>query len=177
MKRYFVPILLLMGLWFQPISISAQTTRPQIKRPAEEVIANARKMMEELFADLKAGKSEKIAKWMIDQIGYAWDASTKLQNMNEYKSKLDIILLSPPANAYGKLDGYDLLDESFLPGSDRYFRLTYISYHEGAPLIWEFRFYVKPDRKVALNYIGWSEKNPFEYISTSEMLLQLWYEK
>jgi len=84
--------------------------------------------------------------------------------------------MSPPQSSYGKLDGYDLMDESYLPGSVRYFRLTYISYHEGAPLIWQFRFYVKPNGKIALNYITWSEKNPFEFLSTSDMLLQFWFD-
>ncbi|MCG8607294.1 hypothetical protein MJD09_20220 [bacterium] len=74
---------------------------------------------------------KKMAEWMVDQLGYAWDASTKLQNKNEYQSKIEIILLNPPANAYGTMDGYDLIEESYLPGSNRFFRLTYISYHEG----------------------------------------------
>jgi hypothetical protein len=177
MKRYCVTILLLTGLLFMSIPAIAQTFHPQLKKPNEKVIAEARKMAEGLFADLKTGNSEKMAKWVVEQIGYAWDASTKLKNMNEFKSKLDIILLSPPQNAYGQLDGYDLIDESYLPGSNRYFRLTYISYHEGAPLIWQFRFYVKPDGKIAVNHIGWSDDNPFEYLSTSDMLLQRWYEK
>ena len=88
---------------------------------------------------------------------------------NDFKSKLDLVITSPPVTPYGKLSGYDLIDEAYLPNSNRYFRLVYISYHEGAPLLWEFRFYVKPDGKIALNYIVWSEKNPFEYMSNAEM--------
>jgi len=131
-------------------------------------------MVAGLFSNLKEGKTEDIAKWIVSEIGYALDAPTKVKNTSEYKSKLDIVLISPPASAYGKLDGYDQIDEAYLPGSPRYFRLSYNSYHEGAPLIWEFRFYVKPNRTVGLNYISWIEKNPFEYLSTSDMLLTHW---
>jgi hypothetical protein len=135
-------------------------------------MTNAKQMVENLFADLKIGKSEKMAKLIAEEIGYAWDDSTKRESVNAFKSDFDLILRDPPAAKYGKLQGYDLIDESFLPHSNRYFRLVYISYHEGAPLIWEFRFYVKPNGKIALNNIVWSEKNPFEYISTSDMLLK-----
>ena len=132
-------------------------------------------MVSNLFEDLKAGKSQEIAEWIASQIGYNWDATTKVQQTNEFKSQLDIILINPPASSYGSLDGYDLIDESYLPGSDRYFRRTYISYHEGAPLIWEFRFYVKPDGTTTMNAIQWEAQNPFEYMSTSDMLLNRWY--
>ena len=76
---------------------------------------------------------------------------------------------------HGKMDGFDLLKESILPGTNRYFRLTYMTYHEGAPLLWEFRFYVKPDGKPKLTYVSWNDKNPFEYLTSPEMLIDQWY--
>jgi len=153
----------------------AQLGKPKIVSPSATAVSEAQKMVEKLFTNLKEGKSEEIAKWLVDQIGYAWDAATRVKNVNDYKSKFDMILLSPPANQYGKLSGYDLIEESALPGTDRYFRLTYITYHEGAPLVWEFRFYVKPDGDLALSACGWSDKNPFEYLSTGDMQLLRWY--
>ena len=152
----------------------AQTFRPQRMMPGENVINQARELTSQVFSDLKNGNSEKIAKWIVEQVGYTWDASQKVQQTSDFKSKLDVILLDPPAGPYGKIDGYDLIDESYLPGSNRYFRLSYISYHQGAPLVWEFRFYVKPNSEVALNHISWTEDNPFQYLSTNEMLLPIW---
>jgi hypothetical protein len=157
--------------------VGAEARRPASITPQPDVLQAAHRMVEDVFANLKAGKTDAIAKWMADQIGYTWDASTRIKNMNDYKSKLDIVVVSPPAGYYGKLDGYDLLQESYLPGTDRYFRSVYISYHEGAPLLWEFRVYVKPDGKVAVSAVSWSDKNPFEYLATSDMLLDLWISK
>ena len=134
-------------------------------------------MAEQLFANLKAGESEKIAQWIVNELGFTWDATTKVQNMNDYKAKMDIIKISPPQGSFGALAGYDLIEESYLPGSDRYFRTTYISYQEGAPLIWEFRFYVKPDGRVSLSFIGWNPQNPFEYLAKPDMQLERWYKR
>lgn len=156
---------------------SAQTVPARVKAPNAEATSAAYKIAEGVFAKLKDGKTEDIAKTLAEHVGRAWDASTRVKNMNDYKSKLDMISISPPEGAYGKLSGFDLIEETSLPGSDRYFRLTYISYHEGAPLIWEFRFYVKPDGKVTLNSCAWSDKNPFEYLSTPDMQLSRWYER
>jgi len=158
-----------------PTHLRAQLDKPRIMTPSADLVSAAYKMAEGIFANLKSGKSEDIARGLVEQIGYAWDAGTKIQKVNDFKSKLDMILLSPPAGSYGKMSGYDLIEESSLPGTDSYFRLTYISYHEGAPLVWEFRFYVKPDGKLALSACMWSDKNPFEYLSTADMQLLRWY--
>jgi hypothetical protein len=172
MKRRAVPfIIVLMSAWAPLFPGVNQIDRAEA---SGEAVAAGRKMVASLFSNLKEGKTEDIAKWIVSEVGYALDAPTKVKNTSEYKSKLEIVLISPPASAYGKLDGYDQIDEAYLPGSSRYFRLSYISYHEGAPLIWEFRFYVKPNGKVGLNYISWIEKNPFEYLSTNDMLLTHW---
>lgn len=165
----------LVVVFLLPTLTRAQLGRARLVTPNAEHVAAAYKLADGLFANLKAGKNEEIAKWMVEQIGYAWDAGTKIKNANDYKSKLDMILLSPPAGSYGKMSGYDLIEETSLPGTDRYFRLTYLSYHEGAPLVWEFRFYVKPDKTLALSSCGWTDKNPFEYLSSADMQLLRWY--
>ncbi|MDP9339141.1 MAG: hypothetical protein M3P45_09765 [Acidobacteriota bacterium] len=160
---------LLLGiLLFVPLRLMPQSVKQELKTPAPEALVAARKACTDVFSNLAAGKSEDIAAWITNEIGYTRDAASKISLKNDFKSKLDLVLASPPVTPYGKLSGYDLIEETYLPHSNRYFRLTYISYHEGAPLIWEFRFYVKPDGKVALSYIVWSEKNPFEYISSPE---------
>lgn len=168
-------LVFLVGAAFIPVALHAQLDRPRIVTPNAEAVAAAYKMAEGLFTKLKTGKNDEIAKWLVDQVGYPWDAATKVKSVSDYRSKLDMILLSPPEGQFGKMSGYDMIEESSLPGTDRYFRLTYLSYHEGAPLVWEFRFYVKPDGKVTLSACSWSDKNPFEYLSTADMQLLRWY--
>lgn len=177
MKKVFYKILILLVLAISAFLLTAQKFNSDEKIPDVNVLSEAHDLVQNLFKELSDGKSEKIANWIVEQIGYNWDVTTKIQQASDFKTKLDIILIDPPESAYGKLDGYDLISESYLPGSDRYFRLTYISYHMGAPLMWEFRFYVKPDGEISLNYISWAETNPFEYLSTNDMLLPLWYKK
>ena len=147
------------------------------KKPTQESIQAAHKIADQMFSNLKDNKTQEIADWMVREMGKSWDASTRLRNTNEYKSKLDAIAISPPAGDWGKLDGYDLIDESYLPGSDRFFRLVYQSYHEGAPLLWEFRFYVKNTGDVTLNAFAWIVKDPFEFMSESRMLLNRFYDR
>jgi hypothetical protein len=88
---------------------------------------------------------------------------------DDFKNELDLIMTSPPVTPYGKISRYDLINESYLPNSSRYFRLICISYHKAAPLIWEFRYYVKPDGKIAMSDIQWSETNPFEFVTKPEV--------
>lgn len=159
------------------LPVQGQVHRHSDKKPTLESIQTAYKMAEEVFANLKANKTQEVADWMVSQIGKTWDASTKLRNTNEYKSKLDAIAISPPAGDWGKLSGYDLIDETYLPGSDRFFRLLYISYHEGAPVLWEFRFYVTNAHDVTLNAMSWVVKDPFEFLSESRMLINKFYDQ
>ena len=177
MNKRLAAVLVSVILVVVAFSAIAQTINRPEKAPGAEAIAEAKKMTEGLFADFKNGHSEKMATWIVNEIGYSWDAAKRMTQTGEFRSKLDYISLNPPQSPYGTLDGYDLIDESYLPGTNRYFRLGYMSYHEGAPLIWEFRFYVKPNGKVALTYIAWSEENPFEYLAHSDMLLPLWYKE
>lgn len=151
--------------------IQAQAYKPVYRAPQPEVQAAAKKMCTVVFENLKAGKTAEIADWIVAQLGYSYSEAEKMTKRNDFKSKLDLVLAGPPASPYGKPDGFDILDEAYLPGSGRYFRHVYISYHQKAPLVWEFRFYVGPDNQVALTFITWSEKNPFEYLASSDMRL------
>ena len=169
MKRFYFWALALPMVF--PLTVASQSSKAEVKAPSAEAVSAARKACTDLFSNLAAGKTDEIATWITNEIGYTRDAASRMTLKSDFKSKLDLVIASPPVTPYGKLSGYDLIDEAYLPNSNRYFRLTYISYHEAAPLIWEFRFYVKPDGKPALNYIVWSEKNPFEYMSAPEMRL------
>ena len=168
-------ILAIIGCLLFSTPALAQLGKARPGSPDATAVSKAYKLAEGLFERLKEGKNEEVAKWIVEEIGFAWNESTKLKNTNEYIGKLDLIQLSPPDGSYGTLDAYDLIEESALPGSDRYFRLTYITYHEASPLVWQFRFYVRPDKSVALHYFGWSDKNPFEYLSTGDLQLLRWY--
>ncbi len=147
-----------------------QTPTRTGKTPSREALYEAHKDCADLFANLASGNTEEAARWITDEVGYTRDDDAKQQMRDSFRQKLDAVLTSPPASPYGKLSGYDLLEESYLPNSARYFRLVFISYQEAAPLVWEFRFYVRPDGHVALENVEWSEKNPFEYMATPEML-------
>jgi hypothetical protein len=155
----------------------AQLFRPAIRVPSAEKVSEAKKMATDLFSKLKEGQTQEVAQWIVRQVGYAWSAQEKVKKTGEFKSSLDLILIGPPDGAFGKLDGYDLIEESYLPGSDRYFRLTYMTYHQASPLLWEFRYYITPEGKVTLHWIAWSPENPFEFLTKSEMLLDQWYGK
>ncbi len=153
----------------------AQPFRPAIRIPSAEKVVEARKMATDIFAKLKEGKTEEVAKWIVQEVGYAWSPQDRVKKTGEFKSSLDLLLIGPPDGAYGKLDSFDLIMESYLPGTDRYFRLTYMTYHQASPLLWEFRYYLTPEGKVTLHQIAWSPENPFEYLTKSEMLLNQWY--
>lgn len=141
------------------------------KIPKPEYLSDAKKMAATFFENLKKQKHKENADFIVNSLGQTWDESKKIAERNDYMAKFEIISLAPPKGVYGSMDGYDLIEEGFLSGSDRYFRHTYIAYHQGSILIYEFRFYVDSKEKVTLHYIGWSEKNPFEYMSTPDMLL------
>jgi hypothetical protein len=152
----------------------AQLFKPELKVPKADALSAARKTCTDMFAKLKDGQSEAIAAWIVEQVAFSRDEASKLNLKNDFRSKLELVLANPPVSPYGTLAGYDLVDEAYVPGSDRYFRLTYMTYHQRAPLLWEFRFYVKPDGVVSLHYISWNETNPFEFLATSDMMLPRW---
>ncbi|ASB49155.1 hypothetical protein [Alkalitalea saponilacus] len=141
------------------------------KTPKKEHLAAAKELAKKIFDNLANKNHQEIANFIVDNIGFNWDESRRISSRNDYLSKLEILSLKPPMGVFGDLFGYDLIEEAFLMGSDRYFRHTYLSYHEGSLLIWEFRFYVNKDGNTTLHYIGWSDNNPFEYMSTPDMVL------
>ncbi len=141
------------------------------KVPKLEYLKAAKKIASDFFERLKDKQHEANADFIIEHLGRAWDESKRISERNDYLNKFQLISIKPPKGVYGDLDGYDLIEQGFLRGSDRYFRHTYMGYFEGNYLIFEFRFYVNSAEEVTLDYIGWSEKNPFEYMSTSDMLL------
>jgi hypothetical protein len=140
------------------------------KTPSRESLGDAHKACADFLQNLSSGNTEEAARWIASELGYAQDDDGRQQMMETFRGKLDALLVTPPASPYGKISGYDLVDESYLPNSARYFRLIYITYHEGSPLVWEFRFYVRPEGHVALENVEWSEKNPFEYMSAPDKL-------
>ena len=140
------------------------------KTPSRESLADAHKVCGEFLGYLSTGNTEEAARWISSELGYAQSDDERQQMQDSFRNKFDALLVTPPASPYGRLSGWDLVDESYLPNSTRYFRLIYITYHEGAPLLWEFRFYVRPEGHVALENVEWSEKNPFEYMSAPDKL-------
>ncbi len=146
-----------------------ESRRPEITR--EQVLLDAKQSAEKVFAHLEKSETEVVARWIVTEVGSGWGEVEQEARAGEFKAKLDAVLMGAPNGVYGALDGYDLIDATFLPGSDRYLRLTYLTYHEGSLLTWEFRFYVKPNTELTLNFITWSENNPFEYLTTPDMLL------
>jgi hypothetical protein len=158
-------------------SAPAQPSRAAIRIPSAEKVLDAKRMAIDLFAKLKEGKTDDVAQWIVREVGYSWSAQDKAKKTGEFKSSLDLILLGPPDGSVGKLDSFDLIQESYLPGSDRYFRLTYMTYHEVSPLLWEFRFYLTPEGKLTLHQIAWTPENPFDYLTKSELLFNKWYDQ
>jgi hypothetical protein len=140
------------------------------KTPSRESLGDAHKACQDFLQNLSSGNTEEAARWIASELGYAQDDDGRQQMMETFRGKLDALLVTPPASPYGKISGYDLVDESYLPNSAHYFRLIYITYHEGSPLLWEFRFYVRPEGHVALENVEWSEKNPFEYMAAPDKL-------
>ena len=151
-------------------SISAQNV-DILNTPKKEYIDAAKVIASQIFDDLQKGLITKVVDNVIDEIGFSWDDSRKMTARNQYLSTLNIIFMKSPKGSYGNLEGYDLIEVGLIPGSSRYFRHIYMTYHENNVLIWQFRFYVNSAGKVKLNYIEWSDKNPFEYLGSSEMFI------
>lgn len=153
----------------------SQGVTPIIRPPSAEVLSQADALVDTVFTALQEGRSHDVAEFFNRHVGYTDNQTDQVTNVNTYRSQIDVILLPPPSGPLGPMAGYDLLEESYLPGSSRYFRRTYLTYHEGSPLIWEFRFYVRPDGTASLNAFQFDPGNPFAYLSTSDMLLNYWF--
>ncbi len=156
---------------FSPLYIIAKTTSDSRMSPEKEKVNNqVNEFIGEFFDELKNERTEKIAWMIVEGIGYAWEDEKKEDIKKDYRIKLDSIFIEPPKGKYGQYYGHNLISSSYLPGSKRYLRLYYISYHSGAPLVWEFRFYVRPKGELSLNHILWSGKNPFECFSSLDLI-------
>jgi hypothetical protein len=140
------------------------------KVTAPEYLDEAKEIASTFFENFRNKKHKDNADFIVNNLGKNWNESKKISERNDYLAKFEIISLKPPEGVYGELDDFDLIEQGFLKGSDRYFRHTYIGYHAGSILIYEFRFYVNSKDKVILHYIGWSEKNPFEYMSRRQFI-------
>lgn len=171
MKVYISKFIFIIVFLFSPLYIIAKTTPDSRMSPEERIIDNqVNEFVVKFFDDLKSKRTEKIARMIVEEIGYSWDESEKEKTKNKYRANLDKIFIEPPNGKYGEYYGTNIITSSYLPGSNRYLRLYYISYHSGAPLVWEFRFYIRPKGELSLNHISWSEKNPFECFSSLDLI-------
>ena len=154
------------------ISINLSFGQDFNKKPSTETTQKAKEISVNFFQNLKNGELEKNADFIVNSIGGSWDDTKKISQKGDYLKKFEIISLDPGyGGIFGVIDSYDLLEIGFLKGSDRYIRLVYIGYHPGSVLMYEFRYYLNPKNELKLQYIGWSESNPFEYMSTSDIIM------
>ncbi len=150
-------------LMFVPLYITAKIDKQIADKQVNEFVVK-------FFDDLKNKRTEKIARMIVEETGYYLDEDTKEKTKNDYRTKLDSIFIEPPNGRYGDFYEYNLINTSYLPGSNKYIRLYYISYHLGTPLTWEFRFYIRPKGDLSLNHISWNEKNPFDCFSSPDLI-------
>jgi len=173
MKSVILTIILSIIFQLQIGQARAQT----IERPDPSVIQEAKSIVaDSIFARLKAGQSESLAEWVTDQVHTEASGNSRMQQLNEFRSSFDMIAQGPPESPFGEMVGFDLLQESALPGTDKYFRLTYMTYHQEVPLVWEVHFYVKPDGNPSLTMIRFDGQNPFSYMTTPDMLIERYYD-
>lgn len=144
----------------------------QFKVPKKEHLQQGKEMAAGFFENLRKKDHQANADFIVNSLGGSWEESKKITERNSYLNKFQLIGMEN--GLYGNLHGTDLIEEGFLPGTDRYFRHTYLGYFDNSFLVFEFRFYVNPAGKVTLHYIGWSESNPFEYMATGDMLLPMY---
>lgn len=173
MKVYISIFMFIVVFLLSPLPVMAKSVLDSKISTEKRIINNqVNEFIVEFFDDFENKRTEKIAWMIVEGIGYAWDETKKEESRKEYKANLDKIFIEPPNGKYGQYYGYNLISSSFLPGSNRYLRLYYISYHSGAPLVWEFRFYIRPKGELSLNQVFWSEKNPFECLSTLDLIFE-----
>lgn len=165
---------LLISCFLAPPDATAQTN---LQRPNPEWVEDAKGIVQDsVFARLERNEPNELATWLADALHTPTSGTPKMQQENNFRSSLQMVTQNPPDGPFGSLDGYDVLQESHLPGTNRYFRLTYMTYHQEAPLVWEFHFYVTPEENVRLTYFQFNGENPFAYMSTSDMLIERYYD-
>ena len=159
-------------IYLLPASLSAQSIQPvdseYIER-AKDILAT------ELFARLEAGETDELAEWVTEQTHSEVSGTTRIQSLNQFQSQFRMILTGEMDTPFGAIDGYDIIQVSTLPGTNRYFRLLYMSYHQRAPLLWEVHFYIKPNDELSITYFQFDGQNPFSYMTTSDMLIEQYY--
>lgn len=171
MKTFLLVTVLIFSLSH---SLSAQT----FKNPDPALVEKAMNILDEnLFARLEAGNANELAEWVTDQTHSEASGTTRMQSLNQFQSQFGIILQSGPDSPFGNIEGYDLIQQSALPGTDRYFRLLYMSYHRKAPLLWEVHFYVQHDGELSVTYFQFDGQNPFAYLTTPDMLIDQYYNR
>lgn len=171
--RYSIFISLLIPLFVLEVGrVQAQELGNLDPEAVEEAKSIA---VDSIFAHLKEGQGDMLANWITDQVHSGASGTSRMEQVNKFKSQFSMITQGSPESPFGEIDGYDLIQKSRLPGTDRYFRLTYMTYHREAPLVWEMHFYVRPDGETGLNYIQFNGKNPFTYMTTSDMLIENYY--
>lgn len=169
--KFFVSIFTIMLFLFSPLHIRAETVLNNRITPEKSAIElKVEDFIDIFFDDLKNKRTEKIAWKIVEEVGYTWEEEKKEDIKNDYRAKLDSIFLEPPKGKYGDFYGHDLINYGYLPGSTRYVRSYYISYHTGAPLIWEFHFYLRPKGELSLTHISWSGKNAFDVFSYLDLI-------
>lgn len=156
-----------------PFDATAQTT---YQRPNPELVEEAKSVVKDsIFARLRTGEVEALAEWLTDQVHSPASGTPRMKQLNQFRSEFQMIAQNPPDSPFGDMDGYSLLQESHLPGTSRYFRLTYMTYHQEAPLVWEVHFYVTPDESPVLTFVQYNGQNPFSYMTTPDMLIEEYY--
>lgn len=175
MRTFFLAVLVSACTLWGAADALAQT--PNYQRPNPEIVEQAKTIAaDSVFTRLEAGKADELAEWVTDQVHSEASGTSRMQQLSQFQSQFRMIAQGPPQSPFGEMIGYDLLQESHLPGTNRYFRLTYMSYHQQAPLVWEMHFYVKPDDTPAMTYIQFNGQNPFAYMTTPDMLIENYYD-
>lgn len=131
-----------------------------------DVVEEAKAIVaDSIFARLRAGEVDSLATWVTDQLDASAMGRSRRQRISEFRSQFSVVTQQGPMSRFGPMGGYDLLQETALTGTDRYFRFTYMTYHQEAPLVWEFHFYVTPNGDPVLNYFEFTGDNPFDQVA------------
>lgn len=172
-----LPMRTLSALTLLVIVLGSGAARAQTIQPPDRVLLERAKgiVADSIFARLEAGQADELAEWVTDATHSEASGVTRLQQFNQFQTQFRMMTEEATNSPFGKMEGYDLLQEVALPGTDRYFRLTYMSYHQELPLVWEIHFYVRPDRTLSIPYLQFNGQNPFTYLSTPDMLIERYY--
>lgn len=131
----------------------------------------AQRQIAEFFDLLKAGRGDRAAIWAVEQVGAEWTAARRNQTIDQARPWMNELVATTTEGGIGRLEGAELIQVNRLPGTERYFRLFYMSHHTSAPLTWEFSYYVRPDGHLSLKCVSWSDENPFRLLSSREARL------